>query len=166
MENSIFSQKKNYQFKTWLKETVPFSRSYSLDLLKCIRELIAHKSSEKDIKELNDALLASVQEVFNKHGIATLREVIHLPASVKQEYLGQLFDSEAKISQDEIKEKKKELKPQLPKESALIDHVLRIGKKDVLSLQSLVSEDPELAKEVEKAIERVYAKYKRQKEST
>lgn len=163
---TAYSRKKTDQFKTWLKETVPFSRSYALDLLKCVRELIAHQSNDHEGKELDDALLASVQEVFNKHGIATLREVIHLPASVKQEYLGQLFDPEVTINQDEIIEKKKALKPKLPKKSVLTDHVLRIGNREVLSLQSLVTEDPLLAKEIEKAIERVYAKYKRQKEST
>lgn len=163
---TAYSRNTDKQFAAWLKETIPFSRSYALDLLKVVRELVALKAGGIEVKELNDIFLASVQDVFNKYGIATLREVIHLPKSIKKEYLTQLLDPAVTIDQDVIKAKKKELRPQLPKKTVLVDHVLSLNNNEVLSLKKLITEDPKLANEVEKAIERVYAKFKRQKEST
>jgi len=165
---TTYSREIEEQFDTWLKNSIQLSRAYSLDLLKCVRELVAHKSGVNkigDVKKFDDAILATVQNVFNKYNISVLREVIHAPKDMKKEYIGQLLDGKD-IDAKELKEKKKTTKPIVKKPSFLIDHKYLIDLKTVLSLDDLYSADEKLAEKVEEAIEQAIRKYQKGKVST
>ena len=158
-----YSRNSAEQFNSWLQKTIPFSRSYVWDLLKCVKELVAYQSGDVKAKELDDPMLASIQQVFNKYDISLLRDVIHLPKTVKEGYIQQLFDPESKLNKAAVKAKKDELKAKvkLPSQNVIVDHVLKVNDNAVLDLNDLTLEDAGLAAEVEKAIERVYRKYKK-----
>lgn len=160
-----YSRNRSEQFDSWLQKTIPFSRSYVWDILKCVKELVAFKSGNTKTKELDDLLLASVKEVFTKYDISLLRDVIHLPKEAKGDYIKVLMDPETTLDKAMVKATKEKLKskPREPSQNMIIDHVLMVKDKVVLQLNDLVAEDAKLATEVEKAIERVYRKYKKDK---
>ena len=160
--STTYSRNKKHQFKTWLEETIPFSRAYSLDLLKCVKELVEYKSGE-DIKELDDAVLATVQKVFDNNGIGVLRDIIHAPEQIRDGYVERLLNGE-EIPSNELKEIKKTKKPQVAKDRHIVDHKLTLNGGIVLSLESLAKSNPNLAEKIEDAIERVYRKYLKNQE--
>ena len=158
-----YSRDRAEQFDSWLQKTIPFSRSYVWDLLKCVKELVTYQSGEVKAKELDDLLLVSVKQVFDKYDISLLRDVIHLPKEVKGEYLRKLIDPEAKLEKEAIKTIKDQLKAKtkVPSRNVIVDHVLKVNDKSVLNLKDLAIENAVLAAEVEKAIERAYRKYQK-----
>jgi hypothetical protein len=160
---TFYSRNKDDQFNAWLQKTIPFSRSYVWDLMKCVKELVAFQSGNDKAKELDDLMLASVQQVFKKYDISLLRDVIHLPKAVKGDYISQLMNPDTLLDKAVIKAEKAKHKvePKMPLQNVIIDHVLKVNDKAVLSLEALAAEDSVLTVEVEKAIERAYRKYKK-----
>lgn len=154
---TTYSRDKSQQFKTWLEETIPFSRAYSLDLLKCVKELVKYKSGE-NAKELDDAVLATVHKVFENNGIGVLREIIHAPDDVRDGYVERLLNGE-EIPSSELKEIKKTKQPKTNKVKHLVNHKLTLDGKVVLSLDALAKSNPNLAEKIENAIEKVYRIY-------
>jgi hypothetical protein len=152
-----YSRDKNEHFATWLQNTVPFSRAYALDLLKCVKDMIEYRLG-KGKKELDDALLAAVQNVFNSHGISLMRDVIHAPKEIKGEYIQKLISGE-EIDTNELKKRKKAIKPAVVKEQHITGHKLIIKGKPVLTMETLAEENPTLSGYIEKAVEAAYRKY-------
>ncbi len=160
---TFYSRNKDEQFNSWLQKTIPFSRSYVWDLMKCVKELVAFQSGNVKAIELDDLLLASVQQVFKKYDISLLRDVIHLPKVVKGDYIKKLMDPDTILNKAEVKAEKEQLKekPKVYLENVIINHVFKINDKEILSLEGLVTEDADLAIVVERAIEQAYKKYKK-----
>jgi hypothetical protein len=158
---SYYSKDSTKKFDYWLEKTIPLSRSYVWDLLKCVKDMVAFKSGNEKSKELDDVLLASVQQVFDKFDISLLRDVIHLPKEVKGEYLGKLMDLDTTVDKAVVKATKDRFKtkPGQSLQNSIVDHVFKVDGKEVLQLSALAAEDAGLAIEVEKAIERAYRKY-------
>jgi len=157
--STAYSRDRQLQFKTWLQKTIPFSRGYALDLLKCVKELVEHKGGNS--KVLNDAIFASVQGVFENYSISVLREVIHTPDEVKPKLLDAVLNQK-EIDVEAIRMQKADFKKAKPTAN---DQVVQ-GLKKLIPLTALHSQNPELAEVVDKAIEVAIRRYINRKEST
>ena len=73
-----YENEQRVPFTRWINDTVALSRSYALDLVKCVRELAEHdklgprRDLDTDFQEL-------VLGTFERYGMGILREVIHAP---------------------------------------------------------------------------------------
>lgn len=150
---------KSEQFTEWLKNTVPLSRSYSLDLLKCVSTIVELKTGHKP-KELDDTLIAAVKDQFSKHGVTLLREIAHAPEELQKKLLPRIEKGD-QITVDEIRKQKRTAlgqKPSTPLQNVIEHQLLEQGSNKVLlSLKNIT--DPALQARLERAIERAYNGY-------
>jgi hypothetical protein len=157
--DSAYAPATGLRFRQWFVKTVPFSLAYGLDLIKLVRELADPRG-----KSGPDVPIAAMQELVQSmvevYGIGILREVLHAPPAIKDEYLGRIvlrgpLDIQAFRSRLAMHRQSECPKP----DPLVVDRAFVVRGKSYASLASLSRELPELGEWLERTVNAAYRAY-------
>ncbi len=157
--DSAYAAATGLRFRQWFVKTAPFSLAYGLDLIKLFRELVdlrGQAGSDASIHAVGE-LVGSMVEIY---GIGILREVLHAPADIKDEYLDRIvllspFDVRAFRSRVGD-HKQSDIDKHEP---LVVDKAFVVRGKSFASLASLARELPELGAWLERTVNAAYRTY-------